>query len=57
MKKPIRHSDPQRQRYWEEIVRRCREGGQSVRAFCRAEGLRESAFYFLAARIDAAEPA
>ena len=28
------------------MVRRCREGGQSVRAFCRAEGLRESAFYF-----------
>jgi transposase-like protein len=46
MKKRIRHGDPQRQRYWEEMVRRCREGGQSVRAFCRAEGLRESAFYF-----------
>jgi transposase-like protein len=46
MKKRIRYGDPQRQRYWEEMVRRCREGGQSVRAFCRAEGLRESAFYF-----------
>ncbi len=45
MKKRIRRGDPQRQRYWEEMVRRCREGGQSVRAFCRAEGLRESAFY------------
>jgi transposase-like protein len=46
MKKRIQHGDPQRQRYWEEMVRRCREGGQAVRAFCRAEGLRESAFYF-----------
>jgi transposase-like protein len=46
MKKRIRHGDPQRQRYWEEMVRRCREGSKSVRAFCRAEGLRESAFYF-----------
>jgi len=46
MKKRIRHGDPQRQSYWEEVVRRWREGGQSVRAFCRAEELRESAFYF-----------
>jgi transposase-like protein len=46
MRKGIRRGDPQRQRYWEAVVRRCREGGQSVRAFCRAEGLRESAFYF-----------
>jgi hypothetical protein len=46
MKKRIRHGDPQRQSYWEEVVRRWRKGGQSVRAFCRAEGLRESAFYF-----------
>jgi hypothetical protein len=46
MKKRIRRGDPQKQSYWEEVVRRWREGGQSVRAFCRAEGLRESAFYF-----------
>jgi transposase-like protein len=46
MKKRIRRGDPRRQRYWEEVVRRWREGGQSVRAFCRAEGLRETAFYF-----------
>jgi transposase-like protein len=45
MKKRIRRGDPQRQRYWEEVVRRWKEGGQSVAAFCRAEGLRESAFY------------
>ena len=46
MKKRVRRGDPQKQRYWEEVVRRWREGGQSVRAFCLAEGLRESAFYF-----------
>jgi len=27
-------------------MRRWKEGGQAVRAFCRAEGLRKSAFYF-----------
>jgi len=46
MKKWVRGGDPQLQRYWEEVVRRWQEGGQAVRAFCRAEGLRESAFYF-----------
>ena len=46
MKKRIRRGDPQRQRYWEEVVRRWKESGRSVRDFCRAEGLRESAFYF-----------
>ncbi len=46
MKKRIRRGDPQRRRYWEEVVRRWKEGGQSARDFCRAEGLRESAFYF-----------
>jgi transposase-like protein len=46
MKKRIRRGDPQRQSYWNGVVRRWREGGQTVRAFCRAEGVRESAFYF-----------
>jgi len=46
MKKCIRGGDPQRRRYWEEVLRRWREGGQSVSGYCRAEGLRESAFYF-----------
>jgi transposase-like protein len=51
MKKRIRHGDPQRRSYWEEVVRRWREGGQPVRAFCRGEGLRESAFYFWRRRL------
>jgi transposase-like protein len=46
MKSRIRSGDPQRQRYWEEVLRRWKEGGQTVRAFCRAEKVRESAFYF-----------
>jgi hypothetical protein len=46
MKKRIRRSDPKRRQHWEEVLRRWREGGQAVRAFCRAEGVRESAFYF-----------
>ncbi|MEN6495789.1 MAG: hypothetical protein ABFD16_16025 [Thermoguttaceae bacterium] len=46
MKKRIRRSDPQRQRDWEEVMRRWRESGKAVRAFCRDEGVRESAFYF-----------
>jgi transposase-like protein len=45
MRKRTRRSDPQKQGYWDEVVRRWREGGQSVAAFCRGEGLRESAFY------------
>jgi transposase-like protein len=32
--------------YWEEAMRRWKESGQSVRAFCHNEGVRESAFYF-----------
>jgi len=46
MEKRIRRCDPQKQRYWEDVVRRWRNGGQTVRAFCLAEGLHESAFYF-----------
>ncbi len=46
MKKRTRRCNPQRQAYWEELVRRWKESGQSVRAYCRAEGVQESAFYF-----------
>ena len=46
MKRRVRRGDPQRQSYWEAVVQRWREGGQGIRAFCHAEGLRESAFYF-----------
>jgi transposase-like protein len=46
MRKRSRRCDPQKQRYWEEVVRRWKESGRSVREYCRAEGLRESAFFF-----------
>ena len=51
MKRRVRRGDPQRQSYWEAVVQRWREGDQGVRAFCRAEGLRESAFYFWRRRL------
>ena len=46
MKKRVRQGGSERQTYWEEAMRRWRESGQSVREFCRNEGVRESAFYF-----------
>ena len=45
MKKRGRRGDPRKQSYWEALFRRWKESGQSVRAFCCAEGVRESAFY------------
>ena len=41
-----RRYDPEKQRYWEEVVRRWKESGLSVRGVCRTEGLREAAFFF-----------
>jgi transposase-like protein len=46
MKRRIRRGDPRRQSYWEQVVRRWKDSGRSVRDYCQAEGLRESAFYF-----------
>jgi hypothetical protein len=48
MKERIR---PERWRHWEEVVRRWRESGRSVREFCHSAGLRESAFYFWRRRL------
>lgn len=45
MKKHMRRCNPQKQARWQEVLRRWRESGRSVRDYCRAEGLRESAFY------------
>ncbi len=52
MKKRRWRSDPQKQVQWEEAVRRWRESGQSVRDYCRAAGVRESAFYFWRAELE-----
>jgi transposase-like protein len=51
MSKRIRRGDPQRRSYWEDVVRRWGDGGRSVRSLCRAEGVRESAFYFWRRRL------
>lgn len=41
-----RRSGPERERYWREVVRGQVESGQSVRAYCRDAGVKESAFYW-----------
>jgi transposase len=45
----MRHKGPMRdrakEREWRERMRRWQRSGESVRAFCRREELRESAFY------------
>ena len=52
MKEQMRRGDPQRQRYWEEVVQRWRDSGQSVRDYCGAEGLRESTFHYWRRRLE-----
>lgn len=46
MRESIRKGDPERQRHWQEVMRQWQESGQSVREYCRVQGLQESAFYF-----------
>jgi len=47
-----------KERFWRRMVRRCRNSGLSVRAFCEEHGLSEPSFYAwrrsLAARHEAA---
>jgi transposase-like protein len=46
MKKRTRRCDPAREQQWQVAVRRWEQSGQSVRAYCRQEGLKESSFFF-----------
>ena len=46
MKNRERRGDPERKRQWLAAVERWRQSGRSVRDFCRAQGLKESTFYF-----------
>jgi hypothetical protein len=46
MKKRIRRCDLARRQQWQMAIQRWQSSGQSVRAFCRQEGLKESAFFF-----------
>jgi transposase-like protein len=46
MKKRIRRCDLARRQQWQTAIQQWQSSGQSVRAFCRQEGLKESAFFF-----------
>jgi hypothetical protein len=46
MKKRIRRCDLARRQQWQTAIQRWQSSGQSVRAFCRQESLKESAFFF-----------
>jgi transposase-like protein len=46
MNKRVRRGDPQREQQWQAAVRQWETSGQSIRNYCRAQGLKESAFYF-----------
>jgi hypothetical protein len=46
MKKRIRRCDQARRQQWWMAIQQWQSSGQSVRAFCRQAGLKESAFFF-----------
>jgi len=46
MKKRVRRGDPARERQWRATLRDWSESRLSVRAYCRQEGIKESAFFF-----------
>ena len=51
--------DRKKERVWRKILRGCDEG-ESIRAYCRSQGVNEAAFYWWRrelARRDAAQPA
>ena len=45
------HRDPARERSWRKILRQFAASGQSIRGFCAARQLKETAFYFWRAEI------
>ena len=57
----LRRTDPEKERYWRELVLGQAGSGQSVREYCRRADVRESAFYWwrreLARRSEAGEAA
>ncbi len=40
-----------RMRHWAEVLRRRRESGQTIRGFCRTEGICEKTYYYWQKRI------
>ena len=57
MKKRVRRCDPQREQQWRAAVQQWQKSGQSIRDYCRACGLRESAFYFWRRELTRRSPA
>ncbi len=45
MKKQGYGRDLQKERYWQEVIKRQEESGESVMTFCRRQAISESAFY------------
>lgn len=45
-----------REPYWRMVIGRWRRSGQSVRAFCRAEGINEPKFYWWRRRLEQTDP-
>jgi transposase len=46
MKKQSNRRDLEKERHWQDLVRQQDQSGLSVRAFCRREGVKESAFFW-----------
>ncbi len=42
---PGRPRDPHKEQFWRDVLRRWRQSGQCVRAFCRQQHLSEPSFY------------
>lgn len=40
-----------RKKHWAEVLRRRRDSGQTIRGFCRAEGICEKTYYYWQKRI------
>ncbi|WP_419193567.1 IS66 family insertion sequence element accessory protein TnpA [Kolteria novifilia] len=41
----MRDRSPEKEAYWRKVLHRQEESGQSVRRFCREEGISEASFY------------
>ena len=46
MAKQRKRRDPEKERFWREVIRRQRNSGLTVSAFCAAEGLKDWSFHW-----------
>jgi len=42
----LRRTDPEKERFWRDLVHGQQRSGQSVREYCRQAGVKESSFYW-----------